>query len=154
MFKAPLITLSLCMLGHGAMQAQSLASEQADVASTILALERAALDRSDRGDTGGFIELSAPDVTYIDPMLDQPIHGLPALTAYYHGFPPYEPIHGKMTNAKVQVYGEVAVLTFNYASRTASHVTHWNATEVYVHGANGWRILHTHWSYIKPQAPR
>ena len=155
MFKTPLITLSLCMLTHTAMQAQSPASGQADVASTILALERAALDRSDKGDVEGFLELSDPDVTYIDPMLEQPIHGLKALAAYYHGFPAFPPSRGEMTNVKVQVSGEMAVLTFNYdfASRAAGLVAHWNTTEVYVHGANGWRIIHTHWSYTKPPAP-
>lgn len=153
MFKTPLITLSLCMLTQGAIQAQSSTPAQADVPATILAMERAALDRSDKGDIEGFLEISDPNVTYIDPMLEQPIHGLKALAAYYHGFPPYEPIRGEMTNAKVQVAGEVAVLTFNYASRAAHQVTLWNATEVYVHGAKGWRIIHTHWSYIKPQAP-
>jgi len=155
MLRTSLITFSLCVLTQMAARGQSLASGHADVASTIVALERAALDRSDKGDVDGFLELSDPDVTYFDPMQEQPIHGLAALTAYYHGFPAFPPSRGEMTNVKVQVAGEVAVLTFNYdfASRAAGLVKHWNVTEVYVHGAKGWRILHTHWSYVKPPAP-
>jgi ketosteroid isomerase-like protein len=155
MFKMPLIALSLCTLTQAAIAAQTVASGQADVAATIIALERAALDRSDKGDVEGFLELCDPDVTYFDPTLDKPIHGLPALAAYYHGFPAFPPSRGEMSNVKVQVSGEVAVLTFNYdyASRAAGLVKHWNTTEVYAYGANGWHILHTHWSYIKPPAP-
>lgn len=156
MFKTPLITLSLCMLAQGTMQAQSSASSQADVPATILALERAALDRSDNGDVEAFIELSDPGVTYFDPMLEKPIHGREALAAYYRGFPAIPPSRGEMSNVKVQVSGEVAVLTFNYdyASRAAGLVKHWNTTEVYVHSASGWRIIHTHWAYNRPPAPK
>jgi ketosteroid isomerase-like protein len=155
MFKTPLITLSLCMLTQTALRAQSSALAEADVPATILAMERAALDRSDKGDVDGFLEISDPDVTYFDPMLEKPIHGREALAAYYHGFPSTQPSRGEMSNAKVQVAGDVAVLTFNYdfPSRAAGLVEHWNTTEVYVHGANGWRIIHTHWSIVKPPLP-
>jgi hypothetical protein len=154
MLKVPVIILTVSMLGHAAMQAQTGASAQANIPATIVALERAALDRSDKGDAEGFLTLSDPGVTYIDPMLEKPIHGLAALTAYYHGLASFKPSHGEMTNAEVQVSGEVAVLTFNYASISENETVHWNATEVYVHGANGWHIVHTHWSYVKPQSPR
>lgn len=155
MFKTPLITLSLCMLTQGAMQAQQSVPAQDDVPATILAMERAALDRSDQGDVEGFLEISDPDVTYFDPALEQPIHGLEALAAYYRGFPSTTHSRGEMSNARVQVTGNVAVLSFNYdfASRAAGLAAHWNTTEVYVHGAKGWRIIHTHWSYKKVPAP-
>jgi len=156
MIKTSLIALSLSTLSQTATAAQTVASGQGDVSATIIALERAALDRSDKGDVEAFLELSDPDVTYFDPTLERPIHGLPALAAYHHGFPAFPPSRGEMSNVKVQVAGDVAVLTFNYdfASRAAGLVKHWNTTEVYVHGANGWRIVHTHWSYVKPPAPK
>src|SRR2546423_14804541 len=86
-------------------------------ATDIIALERAALDRWGRGDPSGFLEISAPDVVYFDPFLDQRIDGREALAAHY------EPFRGKihisryeMDNAKVQFVGDAAVLTFNFVS--------------------------------------
>lgn len=51
--------------------------------------------------------------------------------------------------------GDVAVLTFNLVSyRTDDGVeraiSKWNSTEVYRRTAEGWRIWHSHWSYIRP----
>jgi ketosteroid isomerase-like protein len=58
-----------------------------------------------------------------------------------------------MLNSNVRVMGDTAVLTFNYR-RTDGKGPSWNATEVYRQTKDGWRIVHTHWSYIKPQPPR
>lgn len=122
-----------------------------DIPPTIIAMERAALDRSDKGDCDGFLEITDPEVVYMDPFLDKPIYGLEALRTYYHGFPPYPPISGKMVNAKVQVVGEdAAVLTFNYVGKGLPRLG-WNCTEVYRRTKDGWRIVQTHWSYVKAQ---
>lgn len=125
-----------------------------DVAGAIIALERAALDRSDRLDADGFLELSEPGVVYIDPSLEEPIVGLENLRKYYQSFGDGgTPAPGEMLNAKVQVMGDSAVLTFNYRRKDGKG-PRWNATEVYHKTKGGWRIVHTHWSYIKPQPPR
>ncbi|MFB3905299.1 MAG: DUF4440 domain-containing protein [Acidobacteriota bacterium] len=123
-----------------------------DPASLIIAMERAALDRSDKGDPNGFLEISSPDVTYFDPFLDKPIRGLDALRTYYRGFPSDEPASGEMHNVEVQVSGDVAVLTFNYTVKLekSGQVNRWNTTEVYRRTKDGWRIIHTHWSFNKP----
>jgi ketosteroid isomerase-like protein len=121
----------------------------AEVAATILRLERAALDRWGKGDPDGFLEISAPDVVYFDPFLEQPIHGLDALTRYYDG------IRGKISiardeirDATVQVAGSVAVLTFRFdSSGGTDDAFRWNCTEVYRRDAAGWRIIQTHWSF-------
>jgi hypothetical protein len=68
------------ILGTIASPAQSPSE---DVASTITAMERAALDRSDKGDVGGFLDVSEPDVVYIDPFNDKPLYGRDALASYY-----------------------------------------------------------------------
>ncbi len=119
----------------------------------IIAMERAALDRSDRGDARGFLEISDPEVVYIDPTLDKPIHGLAELTEYYSQFTgDGEDRRGEMLNAKVTVAGEAAVLTFNYRI-SGGPAYGWNSTEVYRHTGDGWRITHTHWSYVRPEKP-
>jgi len=146
--RPPLIELLLPLLPLAA-----LAAQPTDVAATIIAMERAALDRSDRLDPGGFLEISDPDVVYIDPSLERPLVGLDALRKYYESFANSgSPVVGEMLNAKVKVTGDVAVLTFNYR-RTDGKGPRWNATEVYHMTRDGWRIIHTHWSYVKPQPP-
>lgn len=125
-------------------------------AAALIALERAALDRSDQGDAGGFLGLSDEDVTYFDPFLDRPIRGHEALREYYAKNFGAEPGTGVMADPHVQLLSEAAVLTFNYAwtnSRTGV-VTRWNATEVYRRTEAGWRIVHTHWSFVQPLAAR
>lgn len=119
-----------------------------DVASTIVGLERRALDRWGKGDPSGFLEISAPDVVYFDPYLERRIDGLDALTAYYEG------IRGKVSisryeliNPRVHVIGDAAVLTFNHVSYGGNEDEYrWNCTEVYRRDPAGWRIVQTHWS--------
>ncbi len=123
-----------------------------DVESFIVAMERAALDRSDRGDATGFLEISDPDVVYMDPFLDAPIYGLEELRKYYAGFGDTNAaMSGKMSHVKVQVTHDIAVLTFCYTTTDTGkgRVTRWHTTEVYRRGASGWRIIHTHWSLLK-----
>jgi len=125
-----------------------------ETASAIIAMERAALARGDKGDIEAFLELSAPEVVYFDPSLEKPIRGLDELSRYYHRNADYEHIaSSEFLNPHVQVAGDVAVLTFNYVTtgERSRRVTRWNATEVYRRAEKGWRIIHTHWSYTKPE---
>jgi ketosteroid isomerase-like protein len=123
-----------------------------DIASEIIALERAALDRSDNGDTSAMLDLCDADVVYFDPFIDAPILGVDALRAYY-GQIDFPQASGEMVNSRVQVAGDVAVLTFNYISRMdqGRRINRWNTTEVYRRTGSGWRIIHTNWSLAKPK---
>ena len=119
-------------------------------AAQILALERAALDRWGRGDPDGYLEISAPDVTYFDPFVERRLDGLGALSGWY------DQVRGKIkidsdeiVNPKVQVMGEAAVLTFQFISHGSEGAMHWNCTEVYRRTAGEWKIAHTHWSFAK-----
>jgi len=118
-----------------------------EAAATIIALERAALDRWGKGDPSGYLEISASDVSYFDPFLDRRLDGLAALTAYY------ESLRGtiridreEFMNPKVQSWGGTAVLTFNLVSHVGKAQMRWNCTEVYRRDPQGWCIVHTHWS--------
>ncbi|MBB5576595.1 MULTISPECIES: YybH family protein [Rhizobium] len=116
----------------------------------IVRLEQAALQRWCTGDPSGFLELSAPDVTYFDPFLSERLDGLDKLTAYY------ESIRGKIFAPKyemiepcVQKVGDGAILTFRFNSYSSSEGAQmrWNCTEVYWRTEGTWRILQTHWSF-------
>ncbi|MGI8743319.1 MAG: YybH family protein [Bryobacteraceae bacterium] len=137
------------------------ATPEKDIAAQIISLERGALDRWGKGDPGGYQEIYAPEVTYFDPMQDKRIDGLDAIKAMQ------APIEGKvrvdrydMIDPKVQHYGDIAVLTFNLLSyRTGvdgkeAVVGRWNSTEVYRATVGTWKIIHVHWSYLKPELKR
>ncbi len=124
-----------------------------DIPQTIIALEKEALEKWNQGDPSGYLDLSADDVTYFDPSIEQRLDGLDNLRKYY------EPIKGQiniseyeMINPKVTATKEMAVLTFNLHSYKADTVYKWNCTEVYRLESDGqWKIVQTHWSnYIKP----
>jgi hypothetical protein len=120
-------------------------------AETIIAMERAALDRWGKGDPSGFLEISAPEVVYFDPFLERRLDGLEALTNYYEASRGQVHIDSyELINPKVQLYGEIAVLTFNYVSFSGETEHRWNCTEVYRYRDDSWRIIQTHWSLTQP----
>ena len=128
------------------------------MAHEIIALERAALDRWGRGDPHGYLEIMAPEVTYFDPSQDKRVDGLQAMRDLL------VPFTGKirvdrydMINPAVQRHGDAAVLTFNLVSYQrradgSEHpIVHWNSTETYARVDGEWRIIHSHWSYVRPE---
>jgi ketosteroid isomerase-like protein len=99
-------------------------------------------------------------VTYIDPGLTEPVRGLGAYREYLEQFAgkiSYD--RSEFINPRVAVYGELAVLTYNYISTVLGEEgevvsqTPWNSTEVYALLAGEWRIIHTHWSFIEQKPP-
>jgi ketosteroid isomerase-like protein len=118
----------------------------------ILALERVALERWGRGDPDGFLEITAPDVSYFDPFVARRADGAEALTSLY------EDIRGKvhidrfdLVEPRVQLYGDIAILTFQFDSQGSEGNMRWNTTEVYRRTGTDWRIVHSHWAFHQPQ---
>jgi ketosteroid isomerase-like protein len=149
-------------LGLAATLALAAAGDAADDPATaeLMRLENGAMERWRRGDPMGWTEIAAPEVTYVDPGLTRPIAGLEEYTRYL------EALKGKILydgsdfmQPKAAVYGDVAILTFNYRGHTkkADGSVEWNApwntTEVYARQDGRWKIIHTHWSYVRHVAP-
>lgn len=118
--------------------------------ANLIAMERAALDRWSKGDTFGFLEISAPDVLYFDPYLDRRIDR-DELNRHY------EALRGKVANKgyemidpRVQKIGDAAVLTYNYVAHQENGDTGMNVTEVYRKNGDRWQIIHTHLAFTKP----
>jgi len=127
---------------------------------TILSLEKAAMERWRSGDPMGFVEISAEDISYMDPGLTKPLIGLDEYRAYM------KQLEGKVyyqksefIDPKVVMAGNAAVLSYNYRSSQITpdgkitSETPWNATEVYFKREGEWEIAHTHWSYINHKVP-
>ncbi len=122
-----------------------------NIATKIIALETAALEKWNNGNPSGYLELYTPDFTYFDPFLEKRLDGFDKIEALY------EEMRGKVRVDKyeiiepvVQATDEMAVLTYNLISYTEEGVYKWNCTEVYKLVANEWKIIHNHWSLIKP----
>src|SRR2546425_2969422 len=129
-----------------------------DSPEKIIAMERAALDRWGKGDPQGYLDTMDMDLTYFDPLQEKRLDGLPAMKEFI------KPFIGKikidryeMISPKVQRDGNVAVLTFNLVTYNKQPdgkekvTTRWNSTEVYRLIDGIWKIIHSHWSYIKPE---
>jgi len=76
----------------------------------------------------------------------------------------YAPLVGKikagsydMQNISVQSHGDVAVLSYNLYNSGATFDGQvppnrpWNSTKIYARIGGQWKIVHDHWSYIKPE---
>jgi hypothetical protein len=130
----------------------SLAAQTAE--EKIIAIEKKTLDRWKNGDTFGFIEVADENITYFDPTLAGRIDGIKQFRDYLaplkgtFSFPSYE-----LLNPKVQLYGDIGVLTFNFVGHSEDGNTDaWNTTEVYRRVNNEWKIVSSHWSRTKPQS--
>ena len=124
------------------------------IADQILKLERAALDRWGQGDPDGYLEISAPDMTYFDPFLENRLDSLKEVKEWL------EAVRGKIKierdeilDPRVQIVGDAAILTMRFVSEGSEGTAQWNCTEVYRRSTDGWKIIHTHWSYTKPEPP-
>jgi hypothetical protein len=148
------VILSLTLIGVILIVSCSI-GEKEDIESTIITIEKAALDRWGKGDPWGYTEICADEVTYFDTSTERRIDGLESLKKYY------APLEGKihierydMIDPKVQIHGNTAVLTFNLIDyiRTPDgsiEQDYWSSTEVYCRINNAWKIIHTHWSKPK-----
>jgi len=72
---------------------------------------------------------------------------------------PYaKPVLADMSNAKVQVYGDTAILTYNYTGITRSADGKVNpsvakSTRVYVKQGGQWRLVHANFAPVVPPQP-
>jgi ketosteroid isomerase-like protein len=127
-------------------------------AESIVELERKALDRWGAGDPGGYLDAYGHDVTYFDPATAARVDGLEAMREYYR--PWTGKIHidrYELVNPRVVATDHMAVLSYNLVNYTKdadgneSVMNRWNSTAVYRREGGGWKIVHTHWSYIQPK---
>lgn len=100
---------------------------------------------------------SSAEMTYFDPSLEKRLDGSKAFSELCKSAEGKFTIDEyEMVDPKVQVYGEIAILSYNLVdySKTSQGVEQkflWNSTEVYHKEGGDWRIVHSHWSFTKPK---
>ena len=126
------------------------------ITETLIAMEKAALERWGNGDPDGFLEIVAEDYTYFDPSIDKRINNYEGIKEVFDGlrgnvdFERFE-----LIDPRVQVDGNMAVLTFNFKSfgkledGTVGDSSHWHTTEVFRKDNEQWKLISTHWSFTK-----
>ena len=128
-------------------------SRQMSQEEIIIAKERAILNRWITGDTFGFIEAAAEEITYFDPGLEKRCTGKKAFHDWFasfngtFSFPSYE-----LIDPQVQMHGDVGILTFNFIGcMQDGSKEYWNTTEVYTLIEGDWKLISSHWSPTKPK---
>lgn len=152
----PLLIVVIAMVSVSCRSALQNAPQSAP--PDVVAMEKAALDRWGKGDPQGYLDIMASEITYFDPTQDKRVDGREALKKML------EPLTGKikvarfdMIDPKVQHHGDTALLTFNIVSYVTQPdgkeraAARWNSSELYGRIDGQWRIIHSHWSYIKPE---
>ena len=125
--------------------------ENDSISNVIINIEKSALERWNKGDPSGFLEISAKDVVYFDPFTERRLDGLDKLTKLYKSIRRQIKVERyEMINPYVQAVKNMAVLTYNLVSFTGDSIHKWNCTEVYRIDHKKWKIIQTHWSLTKP----
>ena len=97
----------------------------------------------------------AEDVTYFDDIAAHSrLDGIEELNKHLEWLDGKIPPHKyEIVDPKVQVYGEVAILTHQYHSTDAegNPGTPWKATSVYRYMDGDWYSVHAHWSLVKAE---
>jgi len=123
----------------------------------IFSMEQAAMERWRQGDPMGWAEISADEVSYIDPARTAPIIGRGNYHAFLKGLEGQIHYgHSEFIDPQIEIVGDAAVLSYNYRSRpdaTSPHQTLWNTSEVYFRQGGQWCIVHTHWSLVRHKRP-
>jgi ketosteroid isomerase-like protein len=127
----------------------------------LVALERSAIDRWITLDPQGYLDLYVPEVTYFDPSTEGRVDGRPAMEKRLAPMRsmklPFKDPRYELVAPRVDRHGDVALLTFNVVNygrlpeRPESVLSRWNSTEVYKRINGKWKIIHSHWSYTKPE---
>jgi ketosteroid isomerase-like protein len=132
---------------------QAAAPGHKDAEQAIVAQERRALEQWAKGNPLGYLDVDADDVTYFDDIgAHSRVNGIGAMRTYLTSLKGRIPPHRyEMLDPKVQLYGDIGILTLRYEAYGADsqRLSRWKATSVYHRASDQWRIVHAHWSLVK-----
>lgn len=124
-----------------------------NIEQTIIELERKGLDRWAQGNPLGMTANFADDMTYFDDIgAHTRLDGLEEIQSYFASLEGKVPPHSyELVDPKVQIYGDIAILTVRYHATNADgeQEAPWKATSVYRLTNGAWQIVHANWSVVK-----
>jgi len=151
--KKAILFSSAILLAISSVFGQDKSKADEALTNKIIAIERAALEEWNKGNPDAYLSIYANDYTYFDPYLEKRVDGFDAIKKLYDGIKgQVSADRYEMIDPAVQILAkDVAVLTFNLYSYSGNDLYKWNCTEVFkLQPDKVWKIIHTHWSYIRP----
>ncbi len=131
---------------------KTTAMNQENIATTIIGLEKAALEKLNKGNPSGYLDIYADETTYFDPFREKRFDGFESIQIFYKSMEGTMFVEQyEMIDPVVQIAGELAVLTYNLASHIGNDIFREKCTEVYKQQSDKqWKIIHSHWSVVTP----
>ncbi|TDZ98519.1 YybH family protein [Mycobacteroides salmoniphilum] len=135
-----------------------MAVNKEEISKHILALEKSFNERWSIGDSRGYLDNYAEDISYFDPILEKLIVGSDAVISHINSlYSNPNIVRNEYLNPSVHVSdgGDFAVLAYNLNTYvrddngTEQLSRAWNATEVYRLTDGTWRIVHSNWALTK-----
>lgn len=124
-----------------------------EILKTLLAQSRAALDPYyGDSDPSTYVAMYADHVTAFDPWSKGKKENGAAkdhLMGFAGSIPSAE---YEIVNPRVDLYGDIAILTFNVdlTDPAGGTLAVWNTTQVHHRTGDGWELVHSHWSFATP----
>ncbi|WP_242270537.1 nuclear transport factor 2 family protein [Bacillus cereus group sp. BfR-BA-01425] len=132
---------------------QEIMKNEQAITEEIIQLEKLALDKWFKGDTSGYLELwSRKSFSYFDGAFEKRIDSHEEITEFV-----LNAVEGKLfadsydfCYPRVQAVKDMAVLTYQLHADTSLIDMHYNCIEVFQKEEDGWHVIHSTWSFIRP----
>ena len=142
------------MVAAALLSTPAMAADDPKIAAEIMALARSQWAADIAGQPADrMMETVADDYTEFNGDYPTRIDGKAMNLALARIAPSTKSVYGDMQNAKVQVYGDTAILTYNYAgiTRGADGKTQpaiAKSTRVYVKSGGQWKLVHANFAPV------
>lgn len=130
-----------------------MTNENTDLTTKIIALEKGALDKWFKGDTSGYLTIwSQKNFSYFDSSKPHRVDTYAEIKEFV-----LANVEGKLfadtydfEDPRVQIKGDMAVLTYQLFAKTSLNEMRYNCIEVYEREGADWKVVHSTWSFIRP----
>ena len=130
-----------------------MTNENTDLTTKIIALEKGALDKWFKGDTSGYLTIwSQKNFSYFDSAKPHRVDTYAEIKEFV-----LTNVEGKLfadtydfEDPRVQIKGDMAVLTYQLFAKTSLNEMRYNCIEVYEREGADWKVIHSTWSFIRP----
>ncbi|HGF7495810.1 TPA: DUF4440 domain-containing protein [Vibrio cholerae] len=131
---------------------QNYTTKERELANHLIELEKKALDKWFNGDVSGYLALwSERSFTYFDAVVTERVEDFETITEFLKS------INGKLfadsydfRNPRIQFGKDMAVLTYQLFAKTNLIDMEYNVIEVFQEEPDGWHVIHSTWSFIRP----
>ena len=146
--------LAKLMVATSLLATPALAADDPKVTAEIMALARSQWAADIAGQPAArMMETVADDYTEFNGDYPTRIDGKAMAVAMANIAPDVKSVYGDMQNAKVQTYGDTAILTYNYAGITRAadgkvRPSIAKSTRVYVRSGGKWMLVHANFAPV------